>query len=62
MILYGRLKFTPRWGKIVIKISHLLLTASSALNIIIYSYKVMIRAGAGIGGVIKALFEYHLVT
>ena len=30
----------PLWGKIVIKISHLLLTLSSAINILIYSYKV----------------------
>ena len=30
----------PLWGKIVIKFSHLLLTLSSAINIIIYSYKV----------------------
>jgi len=29
----------PLWGKIVIKISHLLLTLSSAINILIYSYK-----------------------
>ena len=30
----------PLWGKIVIKFSHLLLTLSSAINILIYSYKV----------------------
>lgn len=29
----------PLWGKIVIKFSHLLLTLSSAINILIYSYK-----------------------
>ena len=30
----------PLWGKILIKFSHLLLTTSSAINILIYSYKV----------------------
>ena len=35
----------PLWGKIVIKFSHLLLTLSSAINILIYSYKV--RGGGG---------------
>jgi hypothetical protein len=40
MIAYGKMKFTPLWGSIVIKFSHLLLTISSALNIVIYSYKV----------------------
>ena len=39
-MVYGKLKFTPFWGKIVIKLSHLLLASSSALNILIYSYKV----------------------
>jgi hypothetical protein len=42
MIAYGKMKFTPLWGSIVIKFSHLLLTISSALNIVIYSYKVNI--------------------
>ena len=28
------------WGKVVIKFSHLLLSLSSAINILIYSYKV----------------------
>ena len=37
---YGPIKDAPLWGKIIIKISHLLITLSSALNIIIYSYKV----------------------
>ena len=30
----------PGWGNLVIKVSHLLLTFSSAANILIYSYKV----------------------
>jgi hypothetical protein len=38
-------KEEPLWGRIVIKISHLLITLSSALNIIIYSYKVNIVGG-----------------
>ena len=40
MLRYGGMKNPPLWGKIVIKFSHLLLTLSSAINIIIYSYKV----------------------
>merc|ERR1719300_1738637 len=39
MIVYGALRYEPLWGKILIKISHLLLCLSSAVNIIIYSYK-----------------------
>ena len=31
----------PLWGRIMIKLSHLLLTISSATNILIYSTKVM---------------------
>ena len=38
VILYGELKTEPLWGRILIKFSHFLLTISSALNIIIYSY------------------------
>ena len=30
----------PLWGKIIVKFSHLLLTLSSAMNILIYFYKV----------------------
>ena len=40
MLCYGPIKDAPLWGKIIIKISHLLITLSSALNILIYSYKV----------------------
>ena len=40
ILRYGPIKEAPLWGKIIIKISHLLITLSSALNIIIYSYKV----------------------
>ena len=43
LLRYGEMiqeKEEPLWGKIVIKFSHLLLTLSSAINIIIYSYKV----------------------
>ena len=43
MVVYGKMKFTPLWGSIVIKLSHLLLTISSALNIVIYSYKVRLH-------------------
>merc|ERR1711872_98221 len=39
MLMWGDLKFTPLWGKVIIQLSHLLLTVSSAVNIIIYSYK-----------------------
>ena len=38
VILHGELMEEPLWGRIMIKLSHLLLTLSSALNIIIYSY------------------------
>ena len=41
MVLYGELQYEPLWGRILIKCSHLLLTLSSAVNIVIYSYKVM---------------------
>ena len=40
ILRYGPIEDAPWWGKITIKISHLLITLSSALNIIIYSYKV----------------------
>ena len=40
MLAYGSLKFKPFWGKLMIKCSHTLLALSSAVNIIIYSYKV----------------------
>ena len=43
LLRYGEMiqeKNEPLWGEIVIKFSHLLLTLSSAINIIIYSYKV----------------------
>ncbi|XP_023335794.1 FMRFamide receptor isoform X2 [Eurytemora carolleeae] len=39
MLMWGSLKYTPLWGRLVIKLSHLLLTVSSAVNILIYSYK-----------------------
>jgi len=39
MIVYGSLRYEPLWGKVLIKLSHLLLCLSSAVNIIIYSYK-----------------------
>merc|ERR1719361_821446 len=38
VILYGELKMEPLWGRILIKFNHFLLTLSSALNIVIYSY------------------------
>ena len=41
-LLYGDLEHEPLWGKLVIKVSHLLLGLSSAGNIVIYSYKVRI--------------------
>ena len=40
MLMWGKLMYTPLWGRLVIKLSHLLLTVSSAVNILIYSYKV----------------------
>ena len=40
MVVYGSLMFKPLWAKFFIKLSHLLLCLSSAVNIIIYSYKV----------------------
>ena len=44
MIVYGEMKYTPLWGRLVIKLSHILLSLSSALNIGIYSYKVNINS------------------
>ena len=43
MVLYGKMEREPLWGKIIIKFSHLLLSLSSAINILIYSYKVRIE-------------------
>ena len=42
ILSYGQLPHEPLWGRIMIKFSHLLLTLSSAVNILIYSYKVII--------------------
>merc|ERR1719483_1001255 len=39
MLVYGSLKFKPFWCKVLIKCSHLMLGLSSAVNILIYSYK-----------------------
>jgi len=39
ILRYGKMSREPLWGKILIKFSHLLLTTSSAINILIYSYK-----------------------
>ena len=44
MLCCGPIKDEPLWGKIIIKISHLLITLSSALNILIYSYKVTLTS------------------
>ena len=41
-IVYGQLEHEPLWGRLVIKLSHFLLGISSAVNILIYSYKVII--------------------
>jgi len=38
-IVYGQLEHEPLWGRLVIKLSHFLLGISSAVNILIYSYK-----------------------
>ncbi|XP_023337723.1 FMRFamide receptor [Eurytemora carolleeae] len=38
-LVYGDFQSPPGWGNLVIKVSHLLLTFSSAANILIYSYK-----------------------
>ena len=43
----------PLWGRILIKFSHFLLTISSALNIIIYSYNER-------SPVLFSLISYHL--
>ena len=48
MIMYGSLKFEPFWGRLVIKLSHLLLGMSSAVNILIYSYKVLLGGSINI--------------
>ena len=40
LMIYGEMNYSPVWGKVIVNINHLLLTLSSALNIIIYSYKV----------------------
>ena len=67
-MVYGKLKFTPFWGKIVIKLSHLLLASSSALNIVIYSYKVQTQTtvftlfnGCGFGKGIESLSLFFLI-
>jgi len=39
MILYGELRYRPLWMRLTIRISNLLLCVSTAVNIIIYSYK-----------------------
>lgn len=55
MIVYGSLRYEPLWGKVLIKLSHLLLCLSSAVNIIIYSYKVNISVvdnRVGTGGIL----------
>lgn len=39
MVQFGELQYEPLWGRILIKCSHLLLTLSSAVNIVIYSFK-----------------------
>lgn len=39
ILRYGAMENPPLWGKIIVKFSHLLLTLSSAINILIYSYK-----------------------
>ena len=40
VLRYGAMENPPLWGKIIVKFSHLLLTLSSAMNILIYFYKV----------------------
>ena len=40
LLIYGEMNHSPLWGKVIVNINHLLLTISSAVNIIIYSYKV----------------------
>ena len=40
MVVFGERRHEPAWAMIVIMLSHLLLAISSAINILIYSYKV----------------------
>ena len=39
-LVYGSLNPEPLWGRLVIKLSHFLLGLGSAMNLLIYSYKV----------------------
>jgi len=39
LMVYGKHKFTPLWIKLMVNLSHVLLGVSSAVNILIYSYK-----------------------
>ena len=39
MILYGELRYRPLWMRLTTRMSNLLLCLSTAVNIIIYSYK-----------------------
>ena len=43
VVVRGGLTTEPLWGRILIKFSHFLLSLSSALNILIYSYKVIFQ-------------------
>jgi len=48
MLRWGSLRNKPLWAIIIIKLSHLLLTVSSAVNILIYSYKVQTSSPHGV--------------
>ena len=40
VLRYGEMRSSPLWGKVIVNLNHLLLALSSAVNILIYSYKV----------------------
>ena len=43
VLRYGEMRSSPLWGKVIVNLNHLLLALSSAVNILIYSYKVSIQ-------------------
>jgi len=53
MIVFGSLKYKPSWSRYIIKLSHTLLAFSSAVNILIYSYKDFLFRTALTSGVLR---------
>ena len=51
-VMFGKLPEQPFWAGVLIKTSHLLLTLSSAVNILIYYFKVIEKSSKICGNVI----------